>query len=219
MIDASPDKPSRFAISIALTVFTISQGELRILLIRKKNLEEEGGWALPCSRVEADESLKHAAWRALRDQTGSHTAYLEQVHAFGHPSRDPRHRAIAVAYLALIPEDRLTVAHETLGSARWFDVASLPELVLDHSRILARARHRLGERIAHSPIVFELLPETFTLPELRRAVELIGGESLDRRNFRKQMLKAGLIVSTGAVSNRGTRRPAKLYRAAESVLT
>lgn len=203
------------AVTVDVAIFAIIGDSLRILLIQRKNPPHQGAWALPGGFVDIDESLKHAAWRELKEETGIHAAHLEQFHAFGHPKRDPRERVVTVAYLALLPPDKVTLeAGSDAQRAGWFDVEALPELAFDHSKIVARALHRLGEKIDDSTVVFRLLPETFTLPQLRRAVELIRGEPLDRRNFRKRMLKQGLIVPTGEVARRGAHRPAKLYRSA-----
>ncbi len=201
------------AVTVDVAIFSVIDDSLRILLIERKNPPHQGMWALPGGFVDIDESLKHAAWRELREETGINAAYLEQFYTFGHPRRDPRERVITVAYLALLPPDKLTLeAGSDAERADWFDVTALPPLAFDHPKIIARALHRLNEKIDDSSVVFELLPETFTLPEFRRAIELIRGEDLDRRNFRKRMLKQGLIEPTGEVARRGAHRPAKLYR-------
>ena len=201
------------AVTVDVAIFSVIDDSLRILLIERKIPPHQGMWALPGGFVDIDESLKHAAWRELREETGINAAYLEQFYTFGHPRRDPRERVITVAYLALLPPDKLTLeAGSDAERADWFDVTALPPLAFDHPKIIARALHRLNEKIDDSSVVFELLPETFTLPEFRRAIELIRGEDLDRRNFRKRMLKQGLIEPTGEVARRGAHRPAKLYR-------
>ena len=203
------------AVTVDVAIFAILEDSLRILLIQRKNPPHRGAWALPGGFVDMDESLKHAAWRELKEETGIHAAYLEQFYTFGHPRRDPRGRVITVAYLALLPPDKIAAdAGSDAEQARWFAVQALPELAFDHPKIIARALYRLKENIEDPAVAFQLLPATFTLPELRGAIEIIRGEPLDRRNFRKRMLKQGLIAPTGEVARRGAHRPAKLYRIA-----
>ncbi len=202
------------AATVDIAIFTVRDDSLRILLIRRANPPFQGVWALPGGFVGIDESLKHAAWRELREETGINAAYLEQFYTFGHPKRDPRERIITVAYFALLPSDKLDVeAGSDAQRADWFNVDELPELAFDHPKIISRALSRLDEKVVHSSAVFQLLPKTFTLPELQRVTELIRRESVDRRNFRKRMLSQGLIEATGELARRGAHRPAKLYRA------
>ncbi len=205
------------AVTVDVAIFTVRDESLRILLIRRANPPFQGVWALPGGFVEIDESLKHAAWRELREETGINAAYLEQFYTFGHPKRDTRERIITVAYFALLPSDKLDVeAGSDAESADWFNVDDLPELAFDHPKIISRALRRLDEKVVDSTAVFQLLPETFTLPELQRVTELIRRDPVDRRNFRKRMLSQALIEPTGDVARRGAHRPAKLYRAVEA---
>ena len=208
------------AVTVDVVIFAILDDSLRILLIQRKNPPHQGSWALPGGFVDLDESLKHAAWRELKEETGIHAAYLEQIYTFGHPRRDPRGRVITVAYLALLPPDKIVAdAGSDAELSRWFAVHALPELAFDHPKIIARALYRLKEKIVDPAVAFQLLPETFTLPELRGAIEIIRGEPMDRRNFRKRMLQQGLIAPTGEVARRGAHRPAKIYRSAPADTT
>ena len=95
--------------------------------------------------------------------------------------------------------------------AAWVPVASLPLLVMDHDTIIAYALRRLRYKLEYSAVGFELLPEAFTLSELQRTYEAILGEKLDKRNFRRRILEAGIIEPT-AFSRSGEGRPARLYR-------
>jgi len=201
------------AVTVDIAVVTIHDNDLKVLLIRRAQEPYAGMWALPGGFVEIDESLRRAAWRELREETGVRASFLEQLGAFGHPDRDPRERVITVTYYALVANERLEVkAGSDAAEARLFSFADLPELAFDHSRILRRARARLKEKIADPVIALQLVPGRFTLTELQQVHELLLGERLDKRNFRKKWLGLGVIEATGETRRTGPHRPARLYR-------
>ena len=202
------------AVTVDVVILTIEDDTLKVLLIQRDKPPFEGMWALPGGFVEIDESLRRAAWRELKEETGVHAAFLEQLGAFGHPDRDPRERIITIAYYSLIPVERLEIqADSDARDARLFDVGNLPELATDHAKILRRAHERIKEKIDDPVIALQLVPEAFTLTELQRAHELILGTSFDKRNFRKKILALDLVEPTGEIKRGGSHRPARLYRA------
>lgn len=201
------------AVTVDVAIFTIQDDDFKVLLIERGIEPFEGMWALPGGFVGIDESLRRAAWRELKEETGVSAAFLEQLSAFGHPDRDPRERVITVAYYALIPSDRLKLKASTdAREARLFSMNDLPELAFDHAKILRRAHRRVKDKIDDSVIALQLVPESFTLSELQRVHERILGAPLDKRNFRKKVKALDLLTLTGDEKRGGPHRPAKLYR-------
>ncbi len=201
------------AVTVDIVIFTIDDDDLKVLLIQRGIEPYEGMWALPGGFVAIDESLRRAAWRELKEETGVHAAFLEQLGAFGHPDRDPRERVITVAYYALIPADRLELKASTdAREARLFSMSDLPELVFDHAKILRRAHEKVQAKIDEPIIALQLVPEAFTLSDLQRVHERILGTPLDKRNFRKKVMALDLLTPTGEQRRDGPHRPAKLYR-------
>ncbi|MER2606893.1 MAG: NAD regulator [Siculibacillus sp.] len=88
----------------------------------------------------------------------------------------------------------------------------------DHRRILATAISRLRAKLKYRPVVFELMPESFTLTELQRTVEAISGRHLHKQNFRRLVETAALVEATGETSLTTGGRPAGLYRFRREVL-
>ena len=82
----------------------------------------------------------------------------------------------------------------------------------DHRRILATAIARLRAKLKYRPVVFELMPDEFTLTELQRTVEAISGRHLHKQNFRRLVETAALVEPTGEMSTATGGRPAALYR-------
>ncbi|MCB1547336.1 MAG: NAD regulator [Hyphomicrobiaceae bacterium] len=91
-------------------------------------------------------------------------------------------------------------------------------MMFDHRRILATAIGRLRAKIKYRPVVFEMMPEDFTLYELQKTVEAILGPHLHKQNFRRLVEGAGLVEPTGQVKTRTGGRPAKLYRFRREVI-
>jgi 8-oxo-dGTP diphosphatase len=191
-------------------------------------------------RKDQGEDLDAAAHRELLEETGlSHTAsasvFLEQVRTFGKPGRDPRMRVISVAYYALVRPALVPLirAGGDVSHAKWFDVAELvtdphgggspagrvtkkarAELAFDHADILDAALERMRVDLDRTSIGFELVPETFTIQELRAVHEAVRGEPLDPGNFRKRFLR---LIEDGVIeAARGKRptasKPASVYR-------
>jgi ADP-ribose pyrophosphatase YjhB (NUDIX family) len=201
------------AVTVDVAVITIEDGELAVLLVRRAADPFAGRWALPGGFVGIRESLRRAAWRELREETGVSAGFLEQLAAFGRPDRDPRERVISVAYYALVPRGRLTIrAASDAADARLFGLSELPDLAFDHVAILRRARERIREKGDDTVIAMQLMPASFSLSDLQHAQELFRGRALDKRNFRKRVLAADLIEPTGEKRRAGQHRPARLYR-------
>jgi 8-oxo-dGTP diphosphatase len=155
----------------------------------------------------------------LEEETGMRDVYLEQLYTFGATDRDPRGRVITVAYFALVAGDVPTRAGDDASEAAWHSVYALPPLAFDHADILKYALQRLRYKLEYTSVGFELLPNEFTLTELQAAYEIVLGEKLDKRNFRRRILEAGVLVETGKYRAEGQGRPAQLYRYKKNAVT
>lgn len=215
--DASQyERPS---VTVDVVIFTILDGELKVLLVKRKNWPCEGMWAIPGGFVDMNEGLEEAAYRELREETSvsGQDVYLEQLYTFGNPGRDPRTRVITVAYFALVGADKLHLPEGGLRAASdaagvgWFSAYTPPLLAFDHAEILEYAITRLRYKLEYTAVGFQLLPERFTLRELQEAYETVLSEKLDKGNFRSKLRKSGAVEATDAYQETGGR-PARLYR-------
>ncbi|MGD1994395.1 MAG: NUDIX domain-containing protein [Anaerolineae bacterium] len=202
----------RPSVTVDVVIFSLRDEDLQVLLIKRDHPPFDKMWAIPGGFVGIDESLDTAALRELEEETGVRDVYLEQLYTFGAPRRDPRGRVITVAYFALVPAEAVDPEAGTdAAETRWWSIYDLPPLAFDHADILDYALERLRYKLEYSAVGFELLPETFTLSELQATYELILGEELDKRNFRRKVLNADVVEETGDYQT-GEGRPAKLYR-------
>jgi hypothetical protein len=85
-------------------------------------------------------------------------------------------------------------------------------MLADHRRILATALTRLRGKIKYRPVVFELMPPTFTLLQLQRTVEALAGLRLHKQNFRRLVEQQGLVEETGRIVTATGGRPAREVR-------
>jgi 8-oxo-dGTP diphosphatase len=190
-------------IDVKVVVFTLGGNRLQVLLACRQS---DGVRQLPGLPFFTDFSLDETAARCVTQYTGLHEVYLEQLYTYFSPDRN----AVSVVYFALVPADSLLNGKDE-SSAEWFPVESLPLLIPGHGDILAYALRRLRYKLEYSAVGFELLPDAFSLSELQSTYELILGEKLDKRNFRRRIKQAGIIEST-AHRRTGEGRPAQLYR-------
>lgn len=200
-------------LTVDCVVFGFDDGDLKILLIRRKIAPFAGRWALPGGFVLEDESVDDAARRELAEETGIERLYLEQLYTFGEPARDPRGRVVSVAYYALVnlSEHQLHASTDAADAA-WFSVSDVPSLAFDHGDILETALARLRGKVRYQPIGFELLPRKFTLSQLQHLYEVILETPLDKRNFRKKILGTELLVELDEIERDVAHRAARLYR-------
>lgn len=196
---------SPLRLNVHVVVFRLHEDTLQALLTPSD--EQPNRWELPGRPVAEDESLEDAASLALSCRVDRTEAYLEQLYTYGEPQRTPQ-RLVSVVYFALASADAV---RDGTGREAWHDTQSLPTLACDHAEIFAYALRRLRYKLEYSAAGFQLLPDEFTLSELQHTYEIVLGETLDKRNFRRRILEAGIIEPTFHVRS-GEGRPARLYR-------
>lgn len=204
--------------TVDLSIFTVIDGKLQVLLIERGNHPEKGKWALPGGFVNLDESLDQAAARELQEETAvdlSEHRYLEQVRTYGYPGRDRRGFIISTLYAALIAELPEPEAGDDASGAQFFPVEQvLAEdfpLAFDHDVLLADALERVRAKLEYSPVVFDFLPEGgFTLTELREVYETVWGFSILPSDFNRRISQAQGALSATA-DGRWTRGPAATF--------
>jgi 8-oxo-dGTP diphosphatase len=204
---------ARPALTVDCVVFGLDDEDLKVLLIQRKHDPFAGRWALPGGFVDVGEAPEQAARRELEEETGLGDVFLEQLYTFGDPDRDPREHVVSVAHYALVNvRDARVGAADDARDAGWFRVRKPPPLAFDHDKILRMAHERLKSRLRREPLGFEFLPRSFTLSQLQRLYETILGTTIDKRNFRRRVLRTGLLVPTGQTQKEVAHRAARLYR-------
>ena len=191
-------------------VFGYDGLRLNVLLIERGADPFKGHWAFPGGFLNIDESAQQGAKRELFEETGLRDAHIHQFHTFSAVNRDPRERVISIAYYALVRISEVKGGDDA-AKAQWFPLDSVPPLAFDHEMMLRMAIKELRRQIHFEPIGLELLPEKFTMTQLRHLYEAILNKKCNQRHFSTEMLKTGLLTQlneTKAANNKAT----SLYR-------
>jgi 8-oxo-dGTP diphosphatase len=196
-------------IAVIVVIFTVQDGELRVLLIHRSGEPCIGRWALPGGSLAESESLADAASRKLLEETGVRDVFLEQLYTFD--GLDGESNSAAVAYFALVDPRLVRLRLEPVWEPAWFPVGELPELAFNNQNVIDYSVERLRNKLEYTNVAYSLMPATFTLSDLQAVYESIFGRAFDKRNFRRRMLSQEIIRPTGRVVARGAHRPAELY--------
>lgn len=200
----------QIAFSVDCVIFGFENSELKVLLIKSDLDEYKDKWTLLGDLVKPEEDLNSSSYRVLKERTGLDDVFLEQVHTFGNVNRHPAGRVITTAYYSLvnIKDHQLKLAHNEL---HWHPVKEIRTLAFDHKKILNTCISQLQNKIIEHPIVFNLLPEKFSLRELQSLYEAILDTKLDRRNFRKKFFQMEWLTDLNEFEKDVPHRPGKLY--------
>ncbi|HEY4346793.1 MAG TPA: NUDIX domain-containing protein [Gaiellaceae bacterium] len=190
-------------------VFTVTDDDLCVLLVRRDDPPSRGRLALPGGFVGAGEEPAQTVARKLEEKTGIPPIYLEQLRTYAKPRRDPRGWLPSVAHLALVPSELLP---DDGRQAAWYPVGSIPALPFDHTAMVEDGLERIRGKLWYSNIAVGLLPPEFTIAQARRVYEQLAGVVYDPGNFSRDLQASGLVVETGHTSAGRVGRPARLFR-------
>lgn len=215
-------------ISVDCVVFGLGENGINILLKKRilhmydDQYPVVNDWVLIGDQMLKSEKLDEAANRIFTNHTFLEGIFRKQFKTFGHPdriknkkdliwlkSKGLQTRVVSVAYYFLLPQDSITLKNE---HTQWFHIKSLPTLGFDHKKIIKRAYNNLKNKVKTDPLIFELLPDKFTLNELQFAYEALYNIEIDNRNFRKKALSKPYIVPLDEkkmIAN--AKKPAKLF--------
>ena len=216
-------------LSVDCVIFGFDGERLKVLLIEEKDIGQ--GLLrkrLPGDLIHKGEGLDEAANRVLFELASLKDVLLKQCHTFGDPRRvndekdkkwleiyrnNPEERVVTVSYYALVKMVNFVPNPASFaGEALWQDIQDIPELAFDHNEIVEVALWKLQRHFELSKIGYELLPSRFTLNQLQQLHEAITQEELDKRNFRKKIVREKLVEATDEKQEGVLHKPARLYR-------
>ncbi|MCX2733350.1 NUDIX domain-containing protein [Saccharopolyspora sp. NFXS83] len=193
-------------------VLRAHEGRLHVLLWQRARPPHEHRWALPGGRLRADEDVETSIRRQLAEKVDVHKlSHVEQLSVFSDPHRVPGHRAVATAFLGLVPSD---VDPEVPADTAWHPVDEPPATAFDHERITHAARARLSAKLSYTNIGFALAPAEFTISELRGIYSAALGYEVAATNLQRVLTRRGALSPTGRTVPAGPSggRPPALFR-------
>ena len=194
-------------------IFGYENDELKILLFHRTVEVAAGQWSLIGGFVQEEESLEEAAERILYKITGLQNVFMEQVETFSKPYRDSGGRVISTVFCALIRIDQYApVTFTEEYKACWVPVNQIPELVFDHNEMVKKAFEKLQFRASIDLVGKELLPEKFTLKQLRSLYESFFQRTLDPGNFRKKVLSLNVLDRLEEKNPEGSKKGAYYFK-------
>jgi ADP-ribose pyrophosphatase YjhB (NUDIX family) len=206
-------------VTVDAVVFTLDQGNLKVLVHKRPREPEMGKTALIGGWIHTNEDndLEDTVSRVLSEKAGLQDVYVEQVKTQGDMHRHPEGWSLSVVYMAILPLERLKPAFDR--DCFLVSADDPGALAFDHNRLLESTVARLRAKGAYSTIPMEFLPEEFSMPELLSTYQAVMGERLDEGSFRRKIVQLGLIESTGRKDKprdgQGGQRTATMYRAAQ----
>ena len=205
-------KQTRLLAAVDCIIFGFDGESLKILLIHRGFEPERHKWSLMGGFIQPDESADNASIRILKSLTGLEGVYLEQLYTFCDPKRDPIERTISIAYFALIDIHQYEKQLSDQYHPEWFPLNKIPDLIFDHGEMVKMAKEKLRYKAALHPLLFELLPTKFTLPQLQSLYEYVYETSFDKRNFSRKVLSTKLLIKQGDKDKYSSKKGAYYYK-------
>ena len=199
-------------VAIDCIIFGFDGKDMKLLLIRRAFEPEKDKWSLMGGFLQPHENLDEAADRILKQLTGLEGVYMEQLQAFSDVNRDPEERTISVTYFALIDIHQYEKQISDQYHAEWFLLNKKPRLIFDHDDMVRLASKQLRYKAALHPILFELLPDKFTIPQLQSLYEGVYDTVFDNRNFMRKLVSTGLIVKQNGKDKSNSKKGAFYYK-------
>lgn len=202
---------TRLLVAVDCIIFGFDGENLKLLLIHRGLEPEKNKWSLMGGFVQPGESTDESAERILRQLTGLEGVYMEQLHSFGNPNRDPIERVISLVYFALIDIRKYKEQLSEEYHPEWFLLKEMPSLIFDHEDMVAAALKSLRYKAALHPVLFELLPDKFTLPQLQALYTAVYDAEFDKRNFSRKVLSTGLLIKQKEKDKENSKKGAFYY--------
>ena len=168
---------------------------------------------MPSDFLLISQTLEETVNKIIENAIGLKKMFFKQCDVLSNLNRDSSNRILALPYLAITTKENV-LYHIKSTDYSWFELEALPKLGYDHNLILELVYKEIINSIKKkdNEIIYKFFSSDFTLPELQSFFENVLNEKIDRRNFRKKLIKKETIENTGYKNIGGSGRPGELYR-------
>lgn len=205
----------KFLLAVDCIIFGYDGVELKLLVIQRGFAPCRGQWSLVGGFVQENETAEEAARSVLKDLTGLDGLYMEQLHTLSRPDRDMDERTVSIAYFALVDIRQYKQQLSEDYHPAWFPINQAPELIFDHNEMVELAKEKLRYKAALHPLLFELLPGKFTLPQLQNLYECVYNTKFDKGNFSRKILSTQMLTKLNSKDKLGSKKGAFYYKVNE----
>ena len=199
-------------VSVDCIILGFKDKDINVLIVKRKFNPLKGERSLMGGFVRKNENLKQTVARVVADYTDIDNVYMEQVGAYGDVNRDIAERVVSIVYYALINMEDFDEKLEKKNNTEWVNVNNIGQLIFDHNQFIEDTLRLVRQRTATHPIIFNLLPEKFTLPQLQSLYEAIYQKTLDKRNFRKKVFEMDILEKLKEKDKSSSKRGAYYYQ-------
>ncbi len=199
-------------LAVDCIIFGYERGALKLLLFKREIEPEKGQWSLIGGWVNENETVEAAASRVLEKITSLDDIFMEQVRVYSSPTRDSGGRVVSVGFFALIRMTNERVVNAERKGAKWININNLPKLIFDHNEMVQDALSRLRQKATHEFIIKSLLPEKFTISQLRELYNALFQHEFDPGNFRKKLLTMNVITKLSERNFEESKKGAHYYK-------
>jgi len=208
---------TRVLVATDCVIFGFDGSKVKLLLVQRFGANSK--WSLTGGFIQPLENPDDAARRLLEEYTGLKGVYMEQFQVFGKPGKDSVEKTLSVAYFALIDINKYQQQQTGKYNAQWFLLAEIPELAFDQAEVVKMAKKQLRYKAAIHPILLQVLPGKFTIPQLHALYEGVYQTKFDERNFSRKLLSTGLLVKLEEKDKHSSRKGAFYYQLDQSNYT
>lgn len=217
---------------------SLGQKKVKLLLVRRGEEPFAGRYSLPGGFLRRGETVEQAAVRELMEEAGVNDPKLINLGVYSAPDRDPRGWIISCCFIALTNTVALSTEVDSDAlSAHWLELESSEDeggtrlalrdgeqlifeysrgcvtvdmLAFDHAAMIVDAFFKLRDEVVNHDIIFDLMPEFFSISDLQQPYEAITGVKLSPQGFRKRMISK--LTETDMFDEAAAHRTSRLYK-------